>query len=956
MPFAAKSAAPCAASLNLRHPVLDHAAKGGITLFAAPRGYLLTDSLAAALAEHKRPTLWLRLGPEDGDPATFLVSLIAAAQRLCPGVGQATQEHMRRQPGPIVGWPALFAHLGQELAAALPPSGALVLEDSHHLNDTHPTLALVGAHLLPALPRTVACILTADHRLPAGALPADTVHVGANELSLDPRAALELAERADTELSTACVRRMVALTEGRAVVHAGLCAASAMLGSALIEQAVERATSGDDLLARVARAGLMVADADAQRVLALTMRLEYSHPALLQAALGEGTLPAGPWLQPLADGWTRIRSVWHAPLRAALRAGAIPSWDALRCAADYLAHQGAVERAVPLYFELGEVEGAAHTIAGAADTLMNLGQWETLAGWLGQLPTSTLRTWPWLIHTGGELAAAQGDADAARRAFAVSAELFTARDDADGACQSMLAESALAAWHGDRTYAQNRALVASAMAEAAGLAWHQGWAAWQLGCLAAATGGLDDALIYFDRAATAASTLGDPLMVELLRQTEELLQRQRELRRQRELHRQAYFVAERAEQEAAERLCRLLGAAPEQLDGLLIAHGWSHTPLMLKLPAPAPLAEITVGAARAIAPAADPQRTGVWDRLLFAVGLRQRPAASPVASPLGQRIALLDRSVRTVDDIPPPLEGPLPAGLPATAMPLLNAPQVIADSALVELAAPEPSEPPEPEVEQPVPRPALTAYLLGPLRVTLNDHPIESWPGSRGRAIFKYLLTHRAQPIPRDVLMDLFWPEAGPEAARNSLNVAMYGLRQALKAAADVPVVLFQNAAYRLSPDLHVWLDVEEFEHHVQAGQRLGAAGQIAAAIAEYEMAVDLYQGDFFEEDLYEDWLIRRRESLKDSYLTILNQLSRYYLEEKNYTTCIHLCQKLLAKDDCREDTHRRLMRCYSRQGQRNLALRQYQLCTEALARALEVTPMAETVALYQQIRDKAPV
>src|SRR6266508_4320588 len=116
MPFAAKSAAPCVAALNLRHPMLDHAAEGGITLFTAPCGYLLTDSLAAALAEHERPTLWLRLGPEDGDPATFLVSLIAAAQRLCPGVGHATQEHMRRQPGPTAGWPALFAHLGQWLA------------------------------------------------------------------------------------------------------------------------------------------------------------------------------------------------------------------------------------------------------------------------------------------------------------------------------------------------------------------------------------------------------------------------------------------------------------------------------------------------------------------------------------------------------------------------------------------------------------------------------------------------------------------------------------------------------------------------------------------------------------------------------------------------------------------------------------------------------------------------
>ena len=44
-------------------------------------------------------------------------------------------------------------------------------------------------------------------------------------------------------------------------------------------------------------------------------------------------------------------------------------------------------------------------------------------------------------------------------------------------------------------------------------------------------------------------------------------------------------------------------------------------------------------------------------------------------------------------------------------------------------------------------------------------------------------------------------------------------------------------------------------------------------------------------------------------------------------------------------------MRCYSRQGQRNLALRQYHLCVEALARVLDVSPMGETVALYHQIR-----
>jgi len=105
------------------------------------------------------------------------------------------------------------------------------------------------------------------------------------------------------------------------------------------------------------------------------------------------------------------------------------------------------------------------------------------------------------------------------------------------------------------------------------------------------------------------------------------------------------------------------------------------------------------------------------------------------------------------------------------------------------------------------------------------------------------------------------------------------------------------------------------------------------------------------EEDVYDDWPMPRREGLKDSYLFIMDQLSRHYFEQESYATSIHLCQKILTKDDCREETHRRLMRCYSRQGQRNLALRQFHVCAETLQRELDVPPMEETLALYQRIR-----
>src|SRR5262249_16651487 len=269
LPFAAKLAAPITAETKFRHPVLDRAAVSTITWFNAPAGYLLIDSLAATLAESGRPILWLRLGPEDGDPATFLIWLIGAARRICPGVGAATLEHMRHQLGPTSGWPRLFIELAGDLAVSMPVSTALVLEHSHFLNHLHPTLDLLCIHLLPALPDSFTCILTTRDDLRHGSLLPTTVRCGVADLRLDAHSASEMVERPQADLPGNSIRRVLGLADGRSVVLAGLCKASESLGSALVQQAIERASSLDDLLARIARAWLAAADSDALKALAL---------------------------------------------------------------------------------------------------------------------------------------------------------------------------------------------------------------------------------------------------------------------------------------------------------------------------------------------------------------------------------------------------------------------------------------------------------------------------------------------------------------------------------------------------------------------------------------------------------------------------------------------------------------------------------------------------------------
>lgn len=264
---------------------------------------------------------------------------------------------------------------------------------------------------------------------------------------------------------------------------------------------------------------------------------------------------------------------------------------------------------------------------------------------------------------------------------------------------------------------------------------------------------------------------------------------------------------------------------------------------------------------------------------------------------------------------------------------------------------PGPASPTQPETTKELSSPSLVVYCLGPFRAYQDDHLITDWESLKAKSILKYLVTHHGKPIVKDVLMDLFWPEAEPEAARRNLHQAVYSLRKTLRQRRpDFAYVWFEDDCYLLNPDTSAWLDFEQFEQCFRQGQRLEAAGQLAEAMEEYGIAEGLYQGDFLEDDLYEDWPAPERRHLRALYLQMANRLSEYYGQHGDLAAAIVLCRKILSLDGCYEEAHRRLMRCYLRQGQRHLAVRQYQACAQALKDELDLAPCERTTALYRRI------
>lgn len=265
MTFVAKLAVPRPERTLFCHPLLHQVVETPLTLLNAPPGYISTACLAAALAARERPTVWLRCGPEDRDPATFLLSLIAAARQLVSHAGTTTLEQMRRRPGPVMGWPRIFTHLARELGTTLPAASALVIEHIHYLNGSHQTLALLGSHLLPALPADMTCTLTTSYDLPAATLPPRTIQYGPVDLRLGTAEAAALAVALEAPLPAAVIRRVVALSGGQADALYSLFSASTPYGADLVQRAISRAANGDDLLARTADAWLHAAGSASAR-------------------------------------------------------------------------------------------------------------------------------------------------------------------------------------------------------------------------------------------------------------------------------------------------------------------------------------------------------------------------------------------------------------------------------------------------------------------------------------------------------------------------------------------------------------------------------------------------------------------------------------------------------------------------------------------------------------------
>ncbi|MCB0157702.1 MAG: tetratricopeptide repeat protein, partial [Caldilineaceae bacterium] len=252
----------------------------------------------------------------------------------------------------------------------------------------------------------------------------------------------------------------------------------------------------------------------------------------------------------------------------------------------------------------------------------------------------------------------------------------------------------------------------------------------------------------------------------------------------------------------------------------------------------------------------------------------------------------------------------------------------------------------------------LTISLFGPPTVMVGE--IKCQCEQRRPIALLALLAVEEKPFTRAQLATFFWPESPRNLAvlRNNLLL----LRKALGNEWSTWVAMDrETVAWRKAPNTEV--DVTAFATHlsrVRAHCRTGP--ELCPSCQNHvQQAVALYQGDFLagftlgSSPDFDDWCVVTGERLRREFAGALDMLTDHSVATGAHEAALTYAQHRLALDELDEAAHRRLMLLYHAQGQRGLALRQYDECAALLTREFGVSPAPETDAVLAQVKQGHP-
>jgi DNA-binding SARP family transcriptional activator len=237
----------------------------------------------------------------------------------------------------------------------------------------------------------------------------------------------------------------------------------------------------------------------------------------------------------------------------------------------------------------------------------------------------------------------------------------------------------------------------------------------------------------------------------------------------------------------------------------------------------------------------------------------------------------------------------------------------------------------------------LKVQLLGGFRIILDEQDISISFPERVRLLFAFLLLNFDSPLSRKQIAFTFWPDSTESQARTNLRNLLHYLRNSLP---EADIFEIDTLNIRLRGNAPIELDVQCFNKAISSAE---SCQNDQERISHLQQAVNYYRGELLP-DLYEDWLLKQREELQQSFVNALLQLGALLEHNRQYQEAIQVMNRLIRSDPLNELAYQRSMRIHALNNDRTGALKVYHACSTMLMQELDIDPSQDTQAYYEQI------
>jgi len=246
----------------------------------------------------------------------------------------------------------------------------------------------------------------------------------------------------------------------------------------------------------------------------------------------------------------------------------------------------------------------------------------------------------------------------------------------------------------------------------------------------------------------------------------------------------------------------------------------------------------------------------------------------------------------------------------------------------------------------------IRIQTLGQFNLWREKEKVDSkeWGRDKSIQLLQYLISNRQRhALHKEKIMDHLWEEGDDR----DFKVALHGVNKVLEpnrpSRTEPSFVIRRGVSYQLDLE-KVWIDAAALEQYVIIGNEALGEDQAISKRA-YKSAIELYQGVYLPNRIFEDWSSEEREKIQILILGAYVILAEILLKD-NPLESIRLAQCAIAIDNTWEDAYRLQMQAYIIKGNRPQAIKAYQKCADVLDKEYGIDPLPATKSLLKEIEN----